>query len=321
MLAQAGGGQASAGGCHLTGDVRHITVSTSPSRRTQAPGLCFLLNTGTFVFTWGPTAEVYQGLAVFPSVAQGTGAAVGAQAVDTHAFIQARMGVAFIDLMEAERASEAHRAQARERVNPIDARATIETGALGALVDVVLTVDSFEARLALAGVTVDIVGAGPAIPAGFAQTLIHVCLTLVPREARKAQAGESIHPVCTGTSILARIGEAVIDVLLTVQTAEAGGTLAHVAALGVMAEPVVHAGLGDALINVNCTPLTLPARSAQAGVTLKIWCLFANGSVLTRVGGTGSQYSLTVPACVRQRTVASVAAYVIKAGSLVQTRI
>lgn len=68
-------------------------------------------------------------LAVFPSVAQGTGAAVGAQAVDTHAFIQARMGVAFIDLMEAERASEAHRAQARERVNPIDARATIETGA------------------------------------------------------------------------------------------------------------------------------------------------------------------------------------------------
>ena len=39
------------------------------------------------------------------------------------------MRVAFIDLMEAEGTSEAHRAQAREGVNPIDTRATIETGA------------------------------------------------------------------------------------------------------------------------------------------------------------------------------------------------
>lgn len=66
-------------------------------------------------------------------------------------------------------------------------------------------------------------------------------------------------------------GQAVVDVLLAVQAAEAGGTLAHVAALGVMAEPAVHAGLGDALVDVNRAPLTLPARSAQAGVTLKIW--------------------------------------------------
>lgn len=43
--------------------------------------------------------------------------------------------------------------------------------------------------------------------------------------------------------------------------------------------------------------VTLPARSTQAGVTLKIWCLFANASILTRVGGAGSQYGLTVPAC------------------------
>lgn len=39
------------------------------------------------------------------------------------------MRVAFIDLMEAEGASEAHRAQAREGVNPVDTGATIETGA------------------------------------------------------------------------------------------------------------------------------------------------------------------------------------------------
>lgn len=86
-----------------------------------------------------------------------------------------------------------------------------------------------------------------------------------------------------------------------------------------MAETVVHAGLGHTLINVDGTPLTLPARSTQAGVTLKIWCLFANTSILTWVWGTGSQYGLTVLACVRQHTVASITAYVIKAGSLVQT--
>lgn len=68
-------------------------------------------------------------LTVFPSVAQGAGAAVSTQAVHTYSFIQARMRVAFIDLMEAEWASEAHRAQAREGVNPVDTRATIETGA------------------------------------------------------------------------------------------------------------------------------------------------------------------------------------------------
>lgn len=231
------------------------------------------------------------------------------------------MRVAFIDLMEAEGASEAHRTQAREGVNPVDTRATIETGALSALIDVVLTVDSIKSRLALASVTVDIVGAGPSILTRFTQTLIHVCLTLVPNKARVAQTGESIHSIYTGTSILARIGKAVIDVLLTVHTAEAWRTLTHVAALGVMAETVVHARLGDTLINVNCTPLTLPARGTQAGVALKIWCLFANSSILTWVWGTGSQHSLTILACVWQHTVASVATYVIKAGSLVQAGI
>lgn len=49
-------------------------------------------------------------LTVFPSVAQGAGAAVGTQAIHTYSFIQAWMGVALVDLMEAERASEAHRA-------------------------------------------------------------------------------------------------------------------------------------------------------------------------------------------------------------------
>lgn len=146
-------------------------------------------------------------------------------------------------------------------------------------------------------------------------------MTLIPREARQAEAGEGIHSICTGTSILARIGEAVIDVLLTVHATEAWRTLTHVAALGVMAETIVHAGLGDTLVDVNGAPLTLPARSTQAGVTLKIWCLFANSSILTRIWGTGSQYSLTVLACVWQHTVASVTTYVIKAGSLVQTRI
>lgn len=229
------------------------------------------------------------------------------------------MRVAFIDLMEAEGTSEAHRAQAREGVNPIDTRATIETGALSALVNVVLTVDSIKSRRALAGVTVDIVRAGPSVLTGLTQTLIHVRLTFIPSEARKAQAGESIHSIYTGTSILARIGKAVINVLLTVHATEAWRTFTHVAALGVMAETVVHAGLGDTLINVDGTPLTLPARSTQAGVTLKIWCLFANTSILTRVWGTGSQYGLTVLACVWQHTVASITAYVIKAGSLVQT--
>lgn len=181
--------------------------------------------------------------------------------------------------------------------------------------------DSFISCLALASITVHIVRACPSILTGFAQTLIHVCLTLVPSEAGKAQAEESIHSIYTGTSVLARICEAVIDILFTVHATEAWRTLAHVAALGVMAETMVHAGLRDTLINVNCTPLTLPARSTQAGVTLKIWCLFANSSILTRIWGTGSQYSLTVLACVWQYTAASVATYVIKAGSLVQARI
>lgn len=88
-----------------------------------------------------------------------------------------------------------------------------------------------------------------------------------------------------------------------------------------MAEAVVHAGLGDTLVNVNCAPLTLPARSTQAGVTLKIGSLFANSSILTRVWGTRSQYSLAVLACVWQHTAARVATYVIQAGPLVQARI
>lgn len=285
-------------GCCAAGDARHVTVSTGPSRWTQAPGFCFLLYTSPFVFTWRPTAEVHKGLTVFPCVAQGAGAAIGAQAINTSSLIQARMRVAFIDLMEAEGTSKTHRAQAREGVDPINTRATIETGALGALVDVVLTVDSIESCLTLAGVAVDIVGAGSSILTRFTQTLIHVSLALIPNEARKAEAGESIHSVHTGTSILARIGEAVVDVLLTVHPTEAWRTLAHVAALGVVAETMVQAGLGDTLVNVNCTPLTLPARSTHAGVTLKVWCLFANSTVLTRVWGTGSQDSLTIIACV-----------------------
>lgn len=68
-------------------------------------------------------------LTVFPSVTQGAGTAVGTQAINTYSFIEAWMRVAFVDLMEAEGASEAHRAQAREGVNPIDTCATIETGA------------------------------------------------------------------------------------------------------------------------------------------------------------------------------------------------
>lgn len=321
VLAQAVGGHPSSLGRHLTGDIGHVAVGTSPPRWTQAPGVRFLLNAGAFVFTWRPTAEVHQCLTVFPSVAQGAGAAVGTQAIHTYSFIQARMRVAFIDLMEAVWASEAHRAQAREGVNSVDTRAPVETGALGALVDVVLAVDSFKSRRALARVAVDVVGAGPSVLTGFAQALVNVCLALVPGEARKAQAGERIHSIDTGASILARIGEAVIDVLLTVHTAEARRTLAHVAALGVMAETTVQAGLGNTLVNVNGTPLTLPARGTQAGVTLEIGRLSAHSSILTRVWGTGSQHRLTVLACVGQHAAAGVATYVIKAGSLVQARI
>lgn len=40
--------------------------------------------------------------------------------------------------------------------------------------------------------------------------------------------------------------------------------------------------------------ITLPARSTQADEALKIGGLFTNGSVLTRVWGTGSQHCLTV---------------------------
>ena len=68
-------------------------------------------------------------LTVFPCVAQRADAAVGTKAINTYSFIQAWMRVAFIDLMEAKGASEAHRAQTREGVKPIDTRATIETGA------------------------------------------------------------------------------------------------------------------------------------------------------------------------------------------------
>lgn len=321
VLAQAVGGQPSPLGRHLTGDIGHVTVGTGPPGWTQAPGARFFLHAGAFVFTWRPAAEVHQGLTVFPSVAQGAGAAVGAQAVHTCSFIQARVRVAFIDLMDAVWAGEAHRAQAREGVNPVDTRATVETGALGALIDVVLAVDAFKSRWALARVAVDVVGTGPSVLTGFAQALVHVRLTLVPGEARKAQAGESIHSIDTGASVLARIGEAVVDVLLTVHAAEARRTLAHVAALGVMAEAMVHAGLGDTLVNVNCAPLTLPARGTQAGVTLEIGGLSAHSSILTRIWGTGSQDRLTVLACVWQHAAAGVATYVIKAGSLVQARV
>lgn len=279
------------------------------------------LNTSSFVFTWRPAAEVYQGLTVFAGVAQGTGAAVGAQAVNTRALIQARVRVALVDVMEAEGTSETHRAQAREGVDPVNARATIETGALSALVNVVFTVDAVESGRALAGVAVDVVRAGPPVLAGFTQTLVHVCLALIPNEAGKAQAGEGVHSVQTGASVLARVGKTVIDVLLTVHAAEAWGTFAHVAALRVMAEAMVHTWLGDTLVNVHSTSLTLPSRSTQAGEALKIGCLFTDTSILTRVWRAGSQHCLTILACVRQCTVASIATNVVKAGSLVQTRV
>lgn len=87
VLAQVVNGHPSVESRHLTGYIGHITVSTSPSRRTQTPGLCFFLNASTFVFTWRPTTEVHQGLTVFASVAQGAGAAVGTQAINTYSFI------------------------------------------------------------------------------------------------------------------------------------------------------------------------------------------------------------------------------------------
>lgn len=178
-----------------------------------------------------------------------------------------------------------------------------------------------EARRARAGIAVDVVRAGPPILTGFAQTFVHVCLALVPYEARKAQAGEGVHFVHTGASILAGVGKAIIDILLAVHTTEAGRALTHVAALSIMAGTMVHTRLGDTLINVNCTALTLPARGTQAGEALKVGCLFTNSSILTRVRGTGSQHCLTILACVRQHAVAGVAADIIKAGSLVQTRV
>lgn len=167
MLAQVFNKHTSPGGCYVTRDIGHVTISTSPSRWTSAPGLCFILNASTFVFTWRPTAEVHQGLTVFPSVAQGAATVVGTQAINTRSLIQAWMRAAFIDLMEAEESSETHRAQAREGVNPINTCATIETRALSALIDVVLTMDSIKSCLALASVTVDVVRAGPSILTGF----------------------------------------------------------------------------------------------------------------------------------------------------------
>lgn len=68
-------------------------------------------------------------LTVFAGVAQGTGAAVGTQAVYTCSLIQAWVRAALIDVMEAERTSETHGAQAGERVDSINTCATIETGA------------------------------------------------------------------------------------------------------------------------------------------------------------------------------------------------
>lgn len=49
-------------GCHITGDVWHVTICTSPSRWTQTPRLCLFLNASAFVFTWRLAAEVHQGL-------------------------------------------------------------------------------------------------------------------------------------------------------------------------------------------------------------------------------------------------------------------
>lgn len=80
--------------------------------------------------SWASAGEV-EYLTVFAGVAQGTGAAVGAQAINTRALIQAWVGVALVDVMEAEGAGETHRAQAREGVDSIDTCAAIETGAEG----------------------------------------------------------------------------------------------------------------------------------------------------------------------------------------------
>lgn len=68
-------------------------------------------------------------LTVFAGVTQGTGAAVGTQAINTCALIQARVRVALVDVMEAEGTGETHRAQAREGVDSVNTCATIETGA------------------------------------------------------------------------------------------------------------------------------------------------------------------------------------------------
>lgn len=68
-------------------------------------------------------------LAVFPSVPQGAGAAVGTQAVNTRPRIQARVRAALIDVMEAEGTSETHGAQTRERVDSVNTCATVEAGA------------------------------------------------------------------------------------------------------------------------------------------------------------------------------------------------
>lgn len=97
-------------GCRLTGHIEHVTVCAIPSRRTQAVRPCLFLNTSAFVFTRRAAAEVHQGLTVFPSVAQGTGASVGTQAINTRSRIQARVRAALIDIVEAEGTSETHRA-------------------------------------------------------------------------------------------------------------------------------------------------------------------------------------------------------------------
>lgn len=68
-------------------------------------------------------------LTVFPGVAQGTDTSVGTQAINTRPRIQARVGAALIDIMEAEGPSETHGAQARERVDSINTRAAVEAGA------------------------------------------------------------------------------------------------------------------------------------------------------------------------------------------------
>lgn len=145
--------------------------------------------------------------------------------------VEARLGVALIDVILAVAAGETRQAEASEHVDSIHAGAAVEARTegdnrktanlplcanchlltervelpVGAVVGVDLTVDAAESRRTGAGVAVNKIGAVGTILARVTLALIDVLLTPRTPEARQTRARETIDAVTAQTAVATRI--------------------------------------------------------------------------------------------------------------------